>query len=59
MGAKTYAHLERLRLITVHQPELDAIDCNLLAELQANARISFAELSRKVSLSTPAVIERV
>jgi Lrp/AsnC family leucine-responsive transcriptional regulator len=43
----------------VHQPELDAIDCNLLAELQANARISFAELSRKVSLSTPAVIERV
>ena len=45
--------------MTVHQPELDAIDCNLLAELQANARISFAELSRKVSLSTPAVIERV
>ena len=43
----------------MHQPELDAIDCNLLAELQANARVSFAELSRKVSLSTPAVIERV
>jgi Lrp/AsnC family leucine-responsive transcriptional regulator len=43
----------------MHQPELDAIDCNLLAELQANARISFAQLSRKVSLSTPAVIERV
>ena len=45
--------------MTVHQLELDAIDCNLLAVLQANARISFAELSRKVSLSTPAVIERV
>ena len=43
----------------MHQPELDAIDCNLLAELQANARISFAELSRKISLSTPAVIERI
>jgi|GEM_PF-166072 len=39
--------------------ELDSIDCKLLAELQANARISFADLSRKVSLSTPAVIERV
>ncbi len=41
------------------QTELDLIDCKLLAELQANARISFADLSRKVSLSTPAVIERV
>jgi Lrp/AsnC family leucine-responsive transcriptional regulator len=41
------------------QPELDLIDCKLLGELQANARISFADLSRKVSLSTPAVIERV
>jgi Lrp/AsnC family transcriptional regulator, leucine-responsive regulatory protein len=46
-------------MTTMTQPELDAIDCNLLAELQANARVSFAELSRKVSLSTPAVIERV
>jgi Lrp/AsnC family leucine-responsive transcriptional regulator len=43
----------------MHRAELDAIDCKLLAELQANARISFAELSRKISLSTPAVIERV
>jgi DNA-binding Lrp family transcriptional regulator len=41
------------------QPELDLIDCKLLGELQANARISFADLSRKVSLSTPAVTERV
>src|ERR1700733_11726589 len=43
----------------MHQPELDGIDGRILAELQANARISFAELSRKVSLSTPSVIERV
>lgn len=41
------------------QPELDLIDCKLLGELQANARITFADLSRKVFLSTPAVIERV
>jgi DNA-binding Lrp family transcriptional regulator len=28
-------------------------------ELQANARVPFAELGRRVGLSTPAVIERV
>jgi DNA-binding Lrp family transcriptional regulator len=39
--------------------DLDLIDCKLLGELQANAHISFADLSRRVSLSTPAVIERV
>ena len=38
---------------------LDDIDCEILAELQANARIAFAELGRRVGLSTPAVIERV
>jgi Lrp/AsnC family leucine-responsive transcriptional regulator len=38
---------------------IDDIDCEILAELQANARIPFAELGRRVSLSTPAVIERV
>jgi Lrp/AsnC family transcriptional regulator, leucine-responsive regulatory protein len=40
-------------------PEIDSIDCEILAELQANARIAFAELGRRVGLSTPAVIERV
>src|ERR1700689_1695513 len=38
---------------------IDDIDCEILAELQANARIPFAELGRRVGLSTPAVIERV
>ena len=38
---------------------IDDIDCDILAELQANARIPFAELGRRVGLSTPAVIERV
>jgi Lrp/AsnC family transcriptional regulator, leucine-responsive regulatory protein len=38
---------------------LDDIDCDILAELQHNARIAFAELGRRVGLSTPAVIERV
>ena len=40
-------------------PSIDDIDCEILAELQANARIAFAELGRRVGLSTPAVIERV
>jgi Lrp/AsnC family leucine-responsive transcriptional regulator len=38
---------------------IDDIDCDILAELQGNARIPFAELGRRVGLSTPAVIERV
>lgn len=38
---------------------LDSIDWKILTELQENARISFAELGRRVGLTTPAVIERV
>jgi Lrp/AsnC family leucine-responsive transcriptional regulator len=38
---------------------LDAMDHKILWELQANARLAFAELGRRVGLSTPAVIERV
>src|SRR5687768_9046903 len=37
----------------------DAIDRKLLNELQLDARISYAELGRRVGLTTPAVIERV
>ena len=39
--------------------ELDSIAWKILEALQQNARLSFAELGRKVSLSTPAVAERV
>lgn len=38
---------------------LDEIGWKILRELQENARISFAELGRRVSLSIPAVTERV
>jgi Lrp/AsnC family leucine-responsive transcriptional regulator len=38
---------------------LDAMDHALIEELQENARISFAELARRVHLSKPAVMERV
>lgn len=38
---------------------LDDIGWHILHELQANARLSFAELGRRVGLSIPAVTERV
>ena len=40
-------------------PELDAHDGRILAELQRDARITMAELGRRVHLSQPAVTERV
>ena len=39
--------------------ELDAIDRSILTQLQVDARISNAELGRRVGLSAPAVSERV
>ena len=44
---------------SLHALELDTIAWNILEHLQHNARMSFAELGRKVGLSTPAVAERV
>jgi Lrp/AsnC family leucine-responsive transcriptional regulator len=38
---------------------IDEIDKKILGEIQADARMSFAELGRRVGLTTPAVIERV
>jgi Lrp/AsnC family transcriptional regulator, leucine-responsive regulatory protein len=37
----------------------DDVDRRLLAELQGDARLSFAELGRRVGLSSPAVAERL
>src|SRR5579859_2517207 len=39
--------------------ELDRIGWRIVEELQENARISWAELGRRVGLTTPAVVERV
>jgi Lrp/AsnC family leucine-responsive transcriptional regulator len=39
--------------------DLDHYDARILAELQADARLSMAELGRRVHLSQPAVAERV
>ncbi|HJV05491.1 MAG TPA: AsnC family transcriptional regulator, partial [Actinomycetota bacterium] len=38
---------------------LDDLDWRILGELQENARITFSELGRRVSLTPPAVAERV
>lgn len=38
---------------------IDEIDWKILKELQENARISYAELGRRINLTTPAVIERI
>lgn len=38
---------------------LDETNWNIVAELQQNGRISFAELGRRVGLTLPAVAERV
>ncbi len=39
--------------------ELDAVSWRILEALQHNARQSFAEIGRRIGLSTPAVSERV
>lgn len=43
----------------MNPPVLDAYDTRILAELQEDARLSMAELGRRVHLSQPAVTERV
>ena len=48
-----------LPLDALRSINLDEIDWRLLAELQADGRLSFNELARRVHLSPPAVAERV
>jgi Lrp/AsnC family leucine-responsive transcriptional regulator len=43
----------------LRQSTLDATNLQLLAELQADARTSLAELGRRVGLSAPAVADRL
>ena len=38
---------------------LDQVDWKILKTLQENARVTYAELGRKINLTTPAAIERV
>ncbi|WP_433244879.1 Lrp/AsnC family transcriptional regulator [Streptosporangium sp. CA-135522] len=50
----------RIRPERAYEPKgIDALDLRILAELQVEARVSFAELGRRVGLSAPAVADRV
>jgi Lrp/AsnC family leucine-responsive transcriptional regulator len=44
---------------SIPEAALDATNWQLLVELQNNARLSYAELGRRVGLSTPSVMERI
>jgi Lrp/AsnC family transcriptional regulator, leucine-responsive regulatory protein len=46
-------------LLLANRRELDATNLRLLEELQEDARLSNAELGRRVGLSAPAVAERL
>lgn len=45
--------------LTSENQLLDAINRRLLYELQADARVTIAELGRRINLSAPAVAERI
>lgn len=50
----------RIRPERAYEPKgIDALDLRILTELQVDARLSFAELGRRVALSAPAVADRV
>jgi Lrp/AsnC family leucine-responsive transcriptional regulator len=49
----------RVPMSVVADVSLDKTDHRLLMELQADARLSLAELGRRVGLSSPAVADRV
>lgn len=51
--------VERRTSVEGRSAALDQVDWRILAELQAEARLSFNALSRKVNLSAPSVAERV
>ncbi len=53
------ANTRRIAASAYESGLLDEINCRLLEELQDDARLSMAELGRRVSLSAPAVAERV
>lgn len=49
----------RFRVKTFQATEMDETDWQILRELQADGRLSYKELGRRVHLSAPAIAERV
>ena len=61
-GAGAAAYKPRLssdRIIAVEHHKLDAIDLRILAELQANGRITNVELSRRAKITAPPCLRRM
>jgi Lrp/AsnC family leucine-responsive transcriptional regulator len=54
-GIRTSAEADRPSGVS----HLDSVDCRIVGELIADARVSLAELGRRVSMSPPAVADRV
>lgn len=50
---------QRMKPIQAEPPELDAIDRRILAELQADGRITNVELARRSGVSAPPCLRRV
>jgi Lrp/AsnC family transcriptional regulator, leucine-responsive regulatory protein len=48
-----------MEITSKNEKLMDQIGWKLLHELQVNGRLSYAELGRRVGLTTPAVVERV
>jgi Lrp/AsnC family transcriptional regulator, leucine-responsive regulatory protein len=59
VGTLSFTEFGAILLQMTQAPALDGHDTRILAELQADARLSLAELGRRVHLSQPAVAERV
>jgi Lrp/AsnC family leucine-responsive transcriptional regulator len=51
--------LEKVESMNTEAHALDGYDDKILSELQRDARLTMAELGRRVHLSQPAVTERV
>jgi Lrp/AsnC family transcriptional regulator, leucine-responsive regulatory protein len=49
----------RRNTASAYEPSIDAVDGRLIAELQEDARLTIAELGRRVGLSAPAVADRL
>jgi DNA-binding Lrp family transcriptional regulator len=59
-GTRVYkARLSRRRITFVEHHKLDSIDLRILAELQANGRITNVELSRRAKITAPPCLRRM
>lgn len=48
-----------MKLSTIEQPELDAIDRRILAELQVDGRMTNVELARRTDITAPPCLRRM